>query len=62
MPVEIHVGDYTIHHVGDTFNTGDLRPERTPDLFIHHAWCWGISNQTMDGINAFHPNLFCEKE
>ncbi|MBR5024615.1 MAG: hypothetical protein IKX48_06085, partial [Victivallales bacterium] len=55
MPVEIHVGDYTILHVGDTFNTGDLRPERTPDLFIHHAWCWGGSNQTMDGIKAFHP-------
>ena len=55
MPVEVQVGDYTILHVGDTFNTGDLRPERTPDLFIHHAWCWGSSNQTMDGINAFHP-------
>ena len=55
MPVEIHVGDYTILHVGDTFNTGDLKPERTPDLFIHHAWCWGRSNQTMDGIKAFHP-------
>ena len=55
MPVEVQVGDYTILHVGDTFNTGDLRPERTPDLFIHHAWCWGGSNQTMDGIKAFHP-------
>ena len=55
MPVEIHVGEYTILHVGDTFNTGDLKPERTPDLFIHHAWCWGRSNQTMDGIKAFHP-------
>jgi len=55
MPVEVHVGDYVILHVGDTFNTGDLRPERTPDLFIHHAWCWGDSNQTSDGINAFQP-------
>ena len=55
MPVEVHIGDYTILHVGDTFNTGDLRPERTPDLFIHHAWCWGDSNQTADGIKAFHP-------
>ncbi len=55
MPVEIQIGDYTILHVGDTFNTGDLRPERTPDLFIHHAWCWGSSNQTLDGVKAFHP-------
>lgn len=55
MPVEVQIGDYTILHVGDTFNTGDLRPERTPDLFIHHAWCWGTSNQTLDGVKAFHP-------
>ena len=55
MPVEMHVGDYTILHVGDTFNTGDLRPKRTPDMFIHHAWCWGPSTQTMAGIKAFHP-------
>ena len=55
MSVEVHGGEYTILHVGDTFNTGDLKPERTPDLFIHHAWCWGPSNQTMDGIKAFHP-------
>ena len=55
MPVEVRVGDYTILHVGDTFNTGDLKPGRTPDIFIHHAWCWGKSNQTEDGIKAFHP-------
>lgn len=56
MPVEVHVGDYTIFHVGDTFNTGDLRPRRTPDLFIHHAWCWGEPRiQTKAAIDAFHP-------
>ena len=55
MPVEVCVGDYTILHVGDTFNTGDLKPRRTPDLFIHHAWCWETRNQTIDGINAFRP-------
>ena len=56
MLVEVHVGGYTMLHVGDTFNTGDLRPKRTPDIFIHHAWCWGEPRiQTMAGIKAFHP-------
>lgn len=55
MPVEVHAGDYTILHVGDTYNTGDLKPRRTPDLFVHHAWCWGPRNQTVDGIKAFSP-------
>ncbi|MCR5750890.1 MAG: hypothetical protein K6G91_02910 [Kiritimatiellae bacterium] len=65
MPVEIHIGNYTILHNGDTFNVQDLRPTRTPDVWIHHAWCWGAcferseweQSETMRGIRAFHPRL-----
>ena len=65
MPVEVHVGDFTILHNGDTFNVQDLRPTRTPDVWIHHAWCWGGcykreewgQSETMRGIRAFHPRL-----
>ena len=65
MPVEIHVGDYTILHSGDTHNVQDLHPTRTPDVWIHHAWCWGDCyerqkwdlSETMRGIRAFHPRL-----
>ena len=65
MPVEVHVGDFTILHNGDTFNVQDLRPTRTPDVWIHHAWCWGgcykreewEQSETMRGIRAFHPRL-----
>ena len=65
MPVEIHIGNYTILHNGDTFNVQDLRPTRTPDVWIHHAWCWGgcykrsewEQSETMRGIRAFHPRL-----
>ena len=60
MPVEVNVGDYTILHNGDTFNTQDLRPTRTPDIWIHHAYCWGSkdgSSETVRGIRAFHPRL-----
>jgi len=65
MPVEVHVGDFTILHSGDTFNVQDLRPTRTPDVWIHHAWCWGGcykreewgQSETMRGIRAFHPRL-----
>lgn len=60
MPVEINAGGYTILHNGDTFNVQDLRPSRTPDIWIHHAWCWsspdGLS-ETVRGIRAFHPRL-----
>jgi len=60
MPVEVDVGDYTILHNGDTFNTEDLHPTRTPDIWIHHAYCWGAkdgTSETVRGIRAFHPRL-----
>ena len=60
MPVEVDAGDYTILHTGDTFNTQDLRPARTPDIWIHHAYCWGSkdgTSETVRGIRAFHPRL-----
>ena len=60
MPVEVSVDNYTILHNGDTYNVEDLRPTRTPDLWIHHAYCWGMKNGTSEttrGIRAFHPRL-----
>ena len=65
MPVEVHVGDYTILHSGDTHDVQNLRPTRTPDVWIHHAWCWGgcfkreewVNSETVRGIRAFHPRL-----
>ena len=63
MPVEVHVGDYTILHSGDTHDVQNLHPVHTPDIWIHHAWCWrGCfersewgQSETMRGIRAFHP-------
>ena len=65
MPVEVHIGDYTILHNGDTYDVQNLRPVRTPDVWIHHAWCWGgcykreewSNSETVRGIRAFHPRL-----
>ena len=65
MPVEVHVGDYTILHSGDTHDVQNLHPVRTPDIWIHHAWCWGgcfrreewANSETVRGIRAFHPRL-----
>ncbi|MBQ3288525.1 MAG: hypothetical protein IJH50_03870 [Kiritimatiellae bacterium] len=65
MPVEVHIGDYTILHSGDTHDVQNLRPVRTPDMWIHHAWCWGgcykreewANSETVRGIRAFHPRL-----
>lgn len=65
MPVEVHIGDYTILHSGDTHNVQDLHPVRTPDMWIHHAWCWGnyykreewANSETVRGIRAFSPRL-----
>ena len=65
MPVEVHVGNYTILHSGDTHDVQNLRPVRTPDMWIHHAWCWGgcykreewANSETVRGIRAFHPRL-----
>ena len=65
MPAEVHVGDYTILHNGDTHDVQNLRPVRTPDIWIHHAWCWGgcykreewADSETVRGIRAFHPRL-----
>lgn len=42
MPVEIDCGGYTILHVGDTDNIVDIHPKKTPDLWIHHAYCHGL--------------------
>ncbi len=63
MPVEVRMGDFTILHSGDTHNVQDLHPARTPDFWIHHAWCWGgcfereewAASETVRGIRAFHP-------
>ena len=65
MPVEVHIGDFTILHNGDTHDVQNLRPVRTPDVWIHHAWCWGgcfkreewANSETVRGIRAFHPRL-----
>ena len=65
MPVEVHVGDFTILHSGDTHNVQDIHPARTPDVWIHHAWCWGgclsreewAGSETVRGIRAFRPRL-----
>ena len=65
MPVEVHVGDYTILHSGDTHDVQNLRPARTPDMWIHHAWCWGgcfereewPKSETVRGIRTFRPCL-----
>ena len=65
MPVEVHIGDFTILHNGDTYDVQNLRPVRTPDVWIHHAWCWGgcfkreewANSETVRGIRAFHPRL-----
>ena len=53
MPVEVEFGDYTILHVGDTFNVEELKPVRTPDLWIHHAYCWGLV--TDRGVRNLKP-------
>ncbi len=63
MPVEVTVGDFTILHSGDTHNVQDIHPAHEPDIWIHHAWCWGAcfernewaSSETVRGIRAFHP-------
>ena len=63
MPVEVRVGDFTILHSGDTHNVQDIHPANTPDLWIHHAWCWGgcfrheewAASETVRGIRTFHP-------
>ena len=65
MPVEVHVGNFTILHSGDTHNVQDIHPARTPDVWIHHAWCWGgcfrreewVNSETVRGIRAFRPRL-----
>ena len=65
MPVEVHIGDFTVLHNGDTHDVQNLRPVRTPDVWIHHAWCWGgcfkreewANSETVRGIRAFHPRL-----
>ena len=65
MPVEVSVGDFTILHNGDTHNVQDIHPARTPDIWIHHAWCWGacfereewVPSETVRGIRTFHPRL-----
>ena len=63
MPVEVRVGGFTILHSGDTDDVENLRPSRRPDLWIHHAWCWGgfynreewVKSQTVRGIKTFNP-------
>ena len=55
MPVEVTVGDYAILHVGDTANVRDLRVVRKPDLWIHHAYCWGLVSG--EGAESLHPGL-----
>ena len=55
MPVEVTVGDYAILHVGDTVNVQDLHPARKPNLWIHHAYCWGLVSGK--GAEALRPDL-----
>lgn len=55
MPVEITTGDYTILHVGDTVNAEALRVTRKPNLWIHHAYCWGLVSGK--GAAALKPDL-----
>lgn len=60
MPAEVSTRSYTILNSGDTFNTQDLRPKRTPDMWVHHAYCWydkeGLG-ETVRGVRAFRPRL-----
>lgn len=60
MPAEVSTRSYTILQSGDTFNTQDLRPKRTPDMWVHHAYCWrdkeGLG-ETVRGVRAFRPRL-----
>ena len=55
MPVEIAVGDWSILHVGDTYDVENLRPVRRPDLWIHHPRCW--ENETARGVAHLKPAL-----
>ena len=55
MPVEVTVGGYSILHVGDTVNSQDLKPSRTPDLWVHHAYCWDLVSGP--GAAALKPKL-----
>jgi len=55
MPVEVEYNGYTILHVGDTFNLDELKPSRPPDLWIHHAYCWGLV--TDRGVPNLKPKL-----
>ena len=60
MPAEVLTASYTVFNSGDTFNTEDLHPVRTPDMWIHHPYCWHKKNglgETVRGIRAFRPRL-----
>ena len=60
MPAEVSTKSYTILNSGDTYNTEDIHPKHTPDMWIHHPFCWREKNglsETVRGIRAFHPRL-----
>lgn len=52
MPFEIHVGDHTLYHTGDSQNLDKLNPERRPDLWLVHPFC-GL--KTADAASKFNP-------
>ena len=61
MPVEVECNGYTIFHVGDTHNVDELKPRRSPDLWIHHPYCWvwkdGTRGETGRGVAHLKPRV-----
>ena len=39
LAFEVHIGDWTLYHTGDSANLGKLRPTRAPDLWFVHPRC-----------------------
>ena len=57
MPVEVECNGYSIFHVGDTHNVDELKPSRRPDLWIHHAYCWGQGPESGRGAAHLKPRV-----
>jgi len=52
MAFEVHIGNFTLYHTGDTSNIEKLNPLRRPDLWIVHPRC-GLD--VAQAVKKFQP-------